>query len=102
MLMSSSRRFETLYDSVMRASPSGAPLGRMIALTIAIKDIPRISATDSPVALILRDQLGPVMESALLVAIVIAFFGAGLVTLTTCARMVFAMSRLHNVAARVR
>ena len=33
------------------------------------------------------------MERLFLVAIVFAFFGAGLVTLATCARMVFAMSR---------
>lgn len=64
-----------------------------VALTIAIKDIPAATATDSPVALILRDQLGVVMERGLLVAIVIAFFGAGMVTLATCARMVFAMAR---------
>ena len=56
-----------------------------IALTIAIKDIPAATATDSPVALILRDQLGVVMERSLLFAIVIAFFGAGTVTLATCA-----------------
>lgn len=65
----------------------------IIALTIAIDDIPKISATDSPVAMILRDQLGPVMERSLLLAIVFAFFGAGLVTLATCARMIFAMAR---------
>jgi amino acid transporter len=41
----------------------------LIALTIAIKDIPRVTASDSPVALIIRDQLGPVMERMLLVAI---------------------------------
>ena len=64
-----------------------------VALTIAIKDIPAATATDSPVALILRDQLGVIMERGLLVAIVIAFFGAGMVTLATCARMVFAMAR---------
>ncbi|WP_018163133.1 APC family permease [Smaragdicoccus niigatensis] len=65
----------------------------VVAITIAIKDIPRATATDSPVALILHDQLGSVIERSLLVAIVFAFFGAGLVTLATCARMVFAMSR---------
>ena len=78
----------------------------LIALTVAIKDIPRVSATDSPVAMILRDQLGPVMERTLLVAIVFAFFGAGLVTLTTCSRMVFAMARdsrfpAHQLMRRV-
>jgi amino acid transporter len=77
-----------------------------IALTIAMDDIPRASATDSPVALILRDQLGPAMERCLLVAIVFAFFGAGLVTVATCARMVFAMSRderfpAHQLMRRV-
>lgn len=64
-----------------------------IALTVAIADIPRVTATNSPVAMILRDQLGVVTERSLLVAIVFAFFGAGLVTLATCARMVFAMAR---------
>ena len=77
-----------------------------IALTIAIDDIPRASATDSPVALILRDQLGPVVERSLLVAIVFAFFGAGLVTVATCSRMVFAMARderfpAHQLMRRV-
>src|SRR6185312_14043407 len=65
----------------------------VIVLTIAINDISKATATNSPVALILRDQLGPVVERTLLVGIVFAFFGAGLVTLATCARMVFAMSR---------
>ena len=51
----------------------------LIALTVAIDDIPRISASDSPVATILRDQLGPVMERTLLVAITFAFFAAGMV-----------------------
>ena len=40
----------------------------LISLTVAIDDIPRISASGSPVAAIMRDQLGPVMERTLLVA----------------------------------
>ena len=43
--------------------------------------------------MILRDKFGPVMEKALLVAVMFAFFGAGMVTLTTCSRMVYAMAR---------
>lgn len=78
----------------------------LIALTVAIDDIPRISASDSPVVLILRDQLGPVTESILLGAIVFAFFGAGMVTLATCSRIVYAMARdarfpAHGVMRRV-
>ena len=54
----------------------------------------------------MRDQLGPVMERTLLVVIMFAFFGAGLVTLTSCSRIVFAMSRdsrfpAHRLMGRV-
>ena len=65
----------------------------LIALTVAIDDISRVSASQSPVVLIMRDQLGPMMERTLLVAIAFAFFGAGMVTLATCSRIVFAMAR---------
>jgi amino acid transporter len=100
--------FRSVPRAIVGSVVAAAVLGMVfvIALTIAIKDIPRATATDSPVALILRDQLGPVMERSLLVAIVFAFFGAGLVTLATCARMVFAMSRdarfpAHQLMRRV-
>ncbi|WP_067839514.1 APC family permease [Nocardia lijiangensis] len=78
----------------------------VIALTVAIDDIPRISASGSPVAAIMRDQLGPVMERILLVAITFAFFGAGMVVMTACSRLVFAMSRdarfpAHRLMRRV-
>ena len=87
--------FRTVPRAIVGSVVAAGFLGMVfaIALTIAIKDIPAATATDSPVALILRDQLGVVMERSLLVAIVIAFFGAGTVTLATCARMVFAMAR---------
>jgi amino acid transporter len=87
--------FRTVPRAIVGSVLAAGVLGLVfvIALTIAIDNIPQISASDSPVALILRDQLGPVVERALLVAIAFAFFGAGLVTLATCSRMVFAMSR---------
>lgn len=65
----------------------------LIALTVAIDDIPRITVSGSPVAAIMREQLGPVMERTLLVAIAFAFFGAGMVVMAACSRIVFAMSR---------
>ena len=93
-----------IVGSVVAAGVLG--LVFLIALTIAIDDIPRVSATDSPVALIMHDQLGPVVERSLLVAIAFAFFGAGLVTVATCSRIVFAMSRdarfpAHQLMRRV-
>lgn len=65
----------------------------LIGLTVAIDDITKVSASESPVATIMRDQFGAPMERILLVVIAIAFFGGGLVSMTSCARMVFAMSR---------
>jgi amino acid transporter len=65
----------------------------LIALTVAIDDITAVSRSESPVAAIMHDQLGPVVEKILLVAISFAFFAAGLVTLATGARLVFAMAR---------
>ena len=90
--------FRTVPRAIVGSVVAAGVLGMVfaVALTIAIKDIPAATATDSPVALILRDQLGVVMERSLLVAIVIAFFGAGTVTLATCARMVFAMARAER------
>ena len=65
----------------------------LIALTIAIDDIPRVTAAQSPVAMIMLDQLGPVVQHCLLVAIVFAFFGGGLVMMVSCSRIIFAMAR---------
>ncbi|MFF3019491.1 APC family permease [Streptomyces sp. NPDC057939] len=65
----------------------------LITLTVAIEDLPRISADPSPVAAILRERLGPAAESGLLVAISFAFFGAGVVVMVACSRLVYAMSR---------
>ena len=78
----------------------------LIALTSPSSDIPQVTAS----RLAGRDDHGrparPRMERSLLVAIAFAFFGAGLVTLTTCSRMVFAMARdgrfpAHRLMRRV-
>ena len=93
-----------IIGSVVAASLLG--LVFLIALTVAIDDVSRVSASQSPVVLIMRDQLGPVMERTLLVAIAFAFFGAGMVTLATGSRIVFAMARdarfpAHGLMRRV-
>jgi amino acid transporter len=78
----------------------------LIALTVAIPDVTRLSNDGSPVATILREQLGPIVETALLVAITFAFFACGMVVMATGARLVFAMSRdarfpAHRLMRRV-
>jgi amino acid transporter len=87
--------FRSVPRAIVGAVIASGTLGMLflIALTVAIKDIPRVSASDSAVALIIHDQLGSVVERVLLVGIVFAFFGGGLVVIVTCARIVFAMAR---------
>ncbi|MFE7098308.1 APC family permease [Streptomyces erythrochromogenes] len=93
-----------IVGSVVAAGILGMLL--LIALTVAIKDVPRISADGSPVAAIMRDRLGPAAETGLLVAVSFAFFGAGVVVMVSCSRLVYAMSRdarfpAHRVMRRV-
>jgi amino acid transporter len=80
-----------IVGSVVAAGVLG--LVFLITLTVAIKDIPRVTASDSPVAQIIRDQLGPVWERILLIGITFAFFGAGMATIAACSRIVYAMAR---------
>jgi amino acid transporter len=80
-----------IVGSVVAAGVAG--LFFLIALTVAIEDVPAVSASGSPVAAIIRDQLGPVMERILLAGIVFALFGAGMVVMAACSRQVFAMAR---------
>ncbi len=65
----------------------------VIVLTVAIKDIPAVTNSGSPVAAIIRAQLGPVVERVLLTGITFAMFGAGMVMIAACSRQAFAMAR---------
>ncbi len=100
--------FRSVPRAIVGSVVAAGVLGLLfvITLTVAIKDIPRVTASDSPVATIVRDQLGPVMERTLMVGILFAFFGAGMVTMAACSRIVFAMSRdsrfpAHRLMRRV-
>lgn len=78
----------------------------IIVLTVAIKDLPAASASESSVAEIMHQQFGNGLERPFLAAISFAFFGAALVTMTSTARYIFAMSRDgrfpgHQVMRRV-
>ncbi|GAB7067920.1 amino acid permease [Mycobacterium hodleri] len=87
--------FRTVPRAIVGSVVAAGVLGMLflIALTVAITDIPAVTAAESPVATIMGDQLGTVTERVFLVAIAIAFFGGGMVTLTSCSRMIFAMAR---------
>ena len=100
------------YRSVPRAIVASvvaaAVLGLifLIALTVAIKDVADVTNSGSPVAAIIGDQLGPVVERILLAGMVLAMFGAGMVVMAACSRQVFAMARdarfpAHRMLRRV-
>jgi amino acid transporter len=100
--------FRSVPRAIVSSVVAAGVLGLLfvVTLTVAIKDIARVSTGGSPVASIIRDQLGPVMERILLSAIVFAMFGAGMVVMAACSRQVFAMVRdarfpAHNLMRRV-
>jgi amino acid transporter len=80
-----------IVGSVVAAAILGMLL--IIALTVSITDMARVSASDSPVAEIMNEQFGPGLERPLLLAIAIAFFGAAVVSMAAASRIIFAMSR---------
>lgn len=87
--------FRTIPRAIVGSVAAAGVLGLifLVALTVSINDIPKVSASSSPVTLIMREMLGSVIERALLIGIILAFFAAGLATMTACSRIVFAMSR---------
>ena len=93
--------FRSVPRAIVGSVVAAGVLGMLflIALTVAIDDIAAVTAAESPVAMIMGDQLGTFAERIFLVAIAIAFFGGGMVTLTSCSRMVFAMSRDNRFPA---
>ncbi len=80
-----------IIGSVVAAGITGMVF--LIALTVSITDVKKTTLSDSAVAAIMRDQLGPLVEKILLVAVTFSFFAAGMVTMATAARLVYAMSR---------
>ena len=100
--------YRTVPRAIVGSVVAAGVLGLLflIALTVAIPDVTRISHSGSPVAAILRDQLGPLVETTLLVVIAFAFFACGMVVMAAGARLVFAMSRdarfpLHRLMRQV-
>ena len=87
--------FRSVPRAIVGSVAAAGILGMLflIALTVAITNIPEVTAAESPVAAIMADQLGTVTERIFLVAIAIAFFGGGMVTLASCSRMIYAMAR---------
>ena len=100
--------FRSVPRAIVSSVVASATLGLVfiIILTLAIKDIPAVTTSGSPVATIIRGQLGPVVERILLTGIAFAMFGAGMVMIAACSRQAFAMARdsrfpAHSVLRKV-
>lgn len=100
--------FRSVPRAIVASVVAAAVLGLvfLIALTLAIKDIPAVTQSGSPVAAIIRSQLGPIAERILLAGLAFAMFGAGMVVMAACSRQVFAMARderfpAHGLMRRV-
>jgi amino acid transporter len=87
--------FRTVPRAIVGSVVAAAVLGMLfvLALTVAITDMGRVSTSDSPVAEIMHEQFGPGLERPFLAVIAIAFFGAALVSMAAASRIIFAMSR---------
>jgi amino acid transporter len=87
--------FRSVPRAIVASVVAAGVLGLLflIALTVAIEDVGAVSNSESPVAAIIRSQLGPVWERLLLAGIAFAIFGAGMVVMAACSRQVFAMAR---------
>ncbi|MCV7217584.1 amino acid permease [Mycobacterium crocinum] len=100
--------FRTVPRAIVSSVVASATIGLLfvIVLTLAIKDVPAVTSSGSPVAAIIRGQLGPIVERILLTGIAFAMFGAGMVMIAACSRQAFAMARdgrfpAHNLMRKV-
>jgi amino acid transporter len=65
----------------------------LIAISYAIKSLPAASASSAPVAFIIKNVLGGVVQKIFLVFVCISIFACGLVIMVTNSRLIWAMAR---------
>lgn len=80
-----------IVGSVVTAAVLGMLL--VVALTVSIMDMRKVSTSNSAVAEIMNEQFGAGLERPFLLVIAIAFFGAAVVAMAGTSRMIFAMAR---------
>jgi amino acid transporter len=65
----------------------------LIALTYATNSVKAASASTAPVAFIVHDVLGGVVQKIFLIVVCVSIFACGLVIMVTNSRLIFAMAR---------
>lgn len=86
---------KTLPRAVMLSIAISGILGTLflIAATLGIKDLGAVTASASPLPMIIEQNLGSVVGTSFLVLVAISIFACGLILTTSASRLVFAMSR---------
>ncbi len=86
---------KTVPRAMVRAVVLSGVVGMafLIALVYAINDIPAVSHSAAPVALIVQDVLGGFVQKIFLIFVCVSIFACGLVIMVTNGRMIWSMSR---------
>jgi amino acid transporter len=86
---------KTVPRAMVRAVVLSGVVGMafLIALVYAINDIPAVSHSAAPVALIVQDVLGSFVQKVFLIFVCVSIFACGLVIMVTNGRLIWSMSR---------
>ncbi len=98
----------TIPRAMIRAVLLSGAVGMafLIALAYATRSVKAASASSAPVALIVHDVLGGVVQKLFLIFVCVSIFACGLVIMVTNSRMIWSMARDrrlpgHQVLSRV-
>jgi amino acid transporter len=85
----------TIPRAMLRAVLLSGAVGMafLIALSYATKSVSAATASSAPVALIVHDVLGGVVQKLFLIFVCVSIFACGLVIMVTNGRLIFSMSR---------
>ena len=86
---------KTIPRAMLRAVLLSGAVGMafLIALSYATKSVSAATASSAPVALIVHDVLGGVVQKLFLIFVCVSIFACGLVIMVTNGRLIFSMSR---------
>jgi amino acid transporter len=85
----------TIPKAMIRAVLASGAVGMafLIALSYAINSIPATSKSSAPVAFIVNDVLGGVVQKIFLIFVCVSIFACGLIIMVTNSRLIWSMAR---------
>jgi amino acid transporter len=91
----------TIPRAMVRAVLLSGAVGMafLIALSYATKSVSAATASSAPVALIVHDVLGGVVQKLFLIFVVVSIFACGMVIMVTNSRLIWSMARDRRLPA---